>query len=1586
MDNKQPSVFLDVPVTEAERAQAKRHRRERDCEHDSSAALLPEPLDPPPRDGERHPTSEDQPTPLRFPSIRAAPVILHLPPSISQRIEGRQYAPITSINEEDEPDAIHLRELSERQTTDSGYLLPPSGAIPEIWTPIWLTQGVLGLFALVFAGFLIGLVLLWHYDERNSGFKVAEGTSHLAWSYAPTVIIVFVVAAWRMVDHHSKLAMPFDSLQNGPVKPSESLLVDYISKFQLVSLFEAFRNSHFAVLSTVTGFILLKVATVFATGLLVLLPSPVTLAGTAVLARGFIADSSIPSSAFDASAMSASPVYAYYGTKAQGMSLENGVRFNLAYAVMTVNSSSPLNDSAIISGEVDAFVPLMSCQTLDVRLDTPAIVNDTNADDTFATSSNISLTIPAGKVCDQDTSLSVAAGNPYTEILPGRQVNGTVQVVHCGSTTSGEQDLKEPSGLLFTITDMRYQQTLFDNATDLAGGPFTIASNVSRTLANMTNVFCKASYTVTRVEVTNDTHLASHDEAISVTLKEDAVNSTLPQISAWNATTVFLQSSAYAEAMFGDAVNDDARSDSEAMFTLMAVTHGSRSIESLMDADKLGSAAQDTYKGILSQYAHQTLRSARNSAVEGGNVAVEEQRLRVNDVSLWVMASMFGLLVLFCIALMFIAPRAVVPRDPSSIATIATILTRSAELNRLFQRQGIPSQANQKSALAGYEFGTAIATTDSGETSFKIVTSEGEPEIPKTKPNADLKWWLPVTARFPVIVLTLGLPLVIIVLLELIQRSSDRHNGFYTVVDNNWTEVYSHYIPGIVMLIVATMVNTLDFNVALFGPWTNLANSNTISRKSVLNHVLGRSPPFAFLQALRTRYLGALLSITAATLASVLTVLVSGLYYVQQFTINGPGVSLTQLDTFDLKWPNSLTTDNGAAAMVDLMMHHNFNYPEFTYDGLVFPKLSPDNSALPTNSLTTINGSRTQVLPAVRGNLKCEVLPHTSFNVTTEKAGSDSAYATDQAFVAANATLPDSCLLGGYQRNASFVIYEHNFELLEGGQATYAGSQLDLLFVENAALYGNYGETRGEYISDNPAIGCPSLAFTFGQFQLDSTDKGQVTSMICYQEIQGLDANVTFKPNSTTIDPNHPPIVHDGSIFVHDNPASTDGAHSFDFRIQNNLAQEVTLFNGDATVASNPSSAQTLDIYFQAVLNGAYKHDPASLTGQNHSDVLVDAINRFYRIYMAQVISINMRTSLENDNSNISSSYLLQRRQDSSTTNTIATTITTPRLVQDKNSKIALQILLGAITVLAALAWLTTKMRHVLPCNPCSLAGTMSLLAGSDLCHSLDDGICECCGKPRRRSFGYSDNPDHSLPESIHAAPDESGNFDAGHVHGFNSSDDYHGPGDTNQHQQRHKRAQFIPDGAEWLSAAQFAAIFGGQRYSMGWWRERRAAGKRRRFGVDLGDRADGGDDQDWELGDRRPQGNAGFDDFMVVPGGGGGGRGGGARGRGDRDGRGEYSRFSRFRNNNISRSRSRTRSRSGDRSGAASPELSTMRAAFSRDRGPDADIDLDTATDTGRGRGRGRSRSGEALDWNKRRRRSRPIDVSKKAESADGW
>jgi len=53
------------------------------------------------------------------------------------------------------------------------------------------------------------------------------------------------------------------------------------------------------------------------------------------------------------------------------------------------------------------------------------------------------------------------------------------------------------------------------------------------------------------------------------------------------------------------------------------------------------------------------------------------------------------------------------------------------------------------------------------------------------------------------------------------------------------------------------------------------------------------------------------------------------------------------------------------------------------------------------------------------------------------------------------------------------------------------------------------------------------------------------------------------------------------------------------------------------------------------------------------------------------------------------------------------------RVKQNEISKILLQVLLGVFIPFVVAAYATTRVRNVLPRNPCTIAGTMNLLAGS---------------------------------------------------------------------------------------------------------------------------------------------------------------------------------------------------------------------------------------------------------------------------------
>lgn len=258
---------------------------------------------------------------------------------------------------------------------------------------------------------------------------------------------------------------------------------------------------------------------------------------------------------------------------------------------------------------------------------------------------------------------------------------------------------------------------------------------------------------------------------------------------------------------------------------------------------------------------------------------------------------------------------------------------------------------------------------------FKIQVQRGGRSRNMTERHIPIvAWWNPLTISSPVLLGMILLPIAAIVSLELLQRASDRDGGLLTLRSDYLDESYIHYIPALAMLLIATLFSSLDFNIALFTPFSAMRSGNSSSRRTMTTHLLGKTPPLAIYEALRSLQIGALLSLVGALVGSVLTVFVSGLYSVELLSSDGPTRSLSRLDNFNLNWTNSYAADNGAAATLSLIEHLNLSYPDFTYGELAFPRLALGELDGKLETLSLISGSATATgMPLVEKHFYCSL-------------------------------------------------------------------------------------------------------------------------------------------------------------------------------------------------------------------------------------------------------------------------------------------------------------------------------------------------------------------------------------------------------------------------------------------------------------------------------------------------------------------------------------------------------------------------------------------------------------------------------------
>lgn len=126
------------------------------------------------------------------------------------------------------------------QSAVEDIVKPPAAYIlRQHWNPIWLRRYALVGFAALFASLAGALVVLWVTNNEQNGYTTVLGTNHYAWTYGPTAMLVVVLSLWRQVEYHCKMLQPWQELHKGSAEAKHSMLLDYLSPLQAMSLVKA---------------------------------------------------------------------------------------------------------------------------------------------------------------------------------------------------------------------------------------------------------------------------------------------------------------------------------------------------------------------------------------------------------------------------------------------------------------------------------------------------------------------------------------------------------------------------------------------------------------------------------------------------------------------------------------------------------------------------------------------------------------------------------------------------------------------------------------------------------------------------------------------------------------------------------------------------------------------------------------------------------------------------------------------------------------------------------------------------------------------------------------------------------------------------------------------------------------------------------------------------------------------------------------------------------------------------------------------------------------------------------------------------
>jgi Protein of unknown function (DUF3433) len=1024
-------------------------------------------------------------------------------------------------------------------------------------------------------------------------------------------------------------------MRRGPSSAEKSLLLDYSSPLLVVAFLRACRNRHFPVSLTITGFVLIKILTVLSTGLLVLQDFPILGSHTQL----------IVTTMFDSRAFSqgdlvdSRPVYAVFGTQDNGMPFPKGTTKYNAFQSFEAGPGSQVPPSSELVGSVDVFGADLKCETAELTFANAE--SEWSRATIFVEYQNISVISSSCQVYSESLNVTDDYG-PVTRVGS----RGLVEVVDCTNTPAADVAKRLLIAVIFLKEDENTQRMI-----------------------NSTALLCTPSYNIMHAQVAINSSMAVSQD-IHFLSSDESKPRTLTGLSNWDLTLGVMKSASLAQSLH----DPDTEPTSLGKFLGMAFSQSKGDIPNFMDSRVLIEQSRNLFRLITTQIAAQYLMIPIRKEIEGtynhsGSLLVPRSG------PLRAMQGVLAALIVVNLILLFTAPRNALPRSAESIGGMATIFARSADALEPLRGLGHVSSKTLRVIIQPALYHTSVSQPSEGST-FRIErtgTSRGEKPHSQTRREpvsfSPGTWWLPAAFRLPMMIATLTSPLVIVVVLEATLRISTMSDGFSDVDPSSNDRLVWIFLPTIVLVLVATLFNLLDFEIATVQPYQVLMRGNTAAIKTITQMPLRRTAVFALYNRILAGYVPVIATAVAVIVAPLLTIIVSGLIFFQKVPYSG-SIGLTQETWFNTT-PNPEYLPFDAANALNLIVQANMTYPKWTYDELVFPNVSvsslADNS---TDSYFDQAQYMNMVMPALRGRFNCTPWPitnlyHSKVNTESNPTGSDigTLNDTDVGRVVVNGsrlllTLPDS-LVG-------------NIALADKPMNHYEFTFANVTSPDGSGYSAFEALTQG-------------LLF-YGHFTGNILDNFTITS--CSPYVESVNAQVTLSlPHYVFSDAQPPRVLEETASFF----APVPPIGNPDFGTLTTTFQSLNTTDGNA-----------FSPFFQALVYGKDGVPAEELMNQSR---LIEASEHLYRVYKAQTMNAYYRTPSPQNTKPLKGTFLFDQR------------------IRLQQSEVSTRLLQGLLVLLLlcgivayAILWIDTKgRRRVIPRNPHSIASVACLLAGSEM-------------------------------------------------------------------------------------------------------------------------------------------------------------------------------------------------------------------------------------------------------------------------------
>jgi hypothetical protein len=636
------------------------------------------------------------------------------------------------------------------------------------------------------------LEVLLQLSQANTGFTLSN-LPRIVLAYTPVAIVIFVGWIWQVLDLEVKKMQPWIALSAGPVAAEDSLLLDYVGAGPLDLVRQALRSRHWRVLLTTLGLWIANAATVAASSMwfIEVTPraDPISMVQTSMF-DGSIAHSSMDDVNF---------VHTYLGHVTFGLSLPQWISDD--YVLASFNSSRPKED-ALLRTTTDGYTADLSCVRGDVEL-----------------AGYVSLPDYYGVFGPRNSMVNL----PHVRVVIDQcsQVFNITSMTKIGLDSSGIANCKlDVSVTTLPQTNVRdpLDKAPWRNQTPyFFGGVYNMTCGVApvtvllmthfvgEDMLNSTAIGCQPRYTRRNIEATVNATTAQLTSAFLMGDEFEDIS-----YAGSDGTLSFIDKMLADWSSRSDALLDwFPGGNSKAFpphvgvsyspwFYLMAYTQDLAPY-SLSDPHQLENAARTVFRDVWCHYAQAASLLLPSSKPYEGNAITYASRSFVRETSVRLLQSSLVLLALAIIAVVMTLPRTPLARDPSSLASVCTILSSSPDLETILQSTGWMSDENLRRRLVGYTAyllvgydGQTSVAINSQKAVSRLLSMYGSYDLmlkmcqDKIQPvniasgeEEDPQRWRPAILSPLATTALLALILILMILMEILHQVSITRNGLF---------------------------------------------------------------------------------------------------------------------------------------------------------------------------------------------------------------------------------------------------------------------------------------------------------------------------------------------------------------------------------------------------------------------------------------------------------------------------------------------------------------------------------------------------------------------------------------------------------------------------------------------------------------------------------------------------------------------------------------------------------------------------------------------------------------------------------------